>query len=148
MRAFRQRLGLIVGIATLLAVAATPPASAQQPSGTIELEIYKVGLIVGVSGGSGVLYFEGRGYPFSIGGVSLGATIGGSGAELLGEVYNLHSPYDIQGIYSATESGYAVAAGEGAAILQNARGVELHVRGKKIGLEFSIDLSGMAIELR
>jgi hypothetical protein len=46
------------------------------PSGTVDLTLYKAGFIVGGSGGSGTLTFKGKKYPVSIGGVSLGATIG------------------------------------------------------------------------
>jgi hypothetical protein len=143
-----RRFVPFAALAVLASLVFAMPARAQGPSGTIQIELFKAGFIVGVSGGSGTLYFQGNAYPLSIGGVSLGATIGASSADLIGEVYNLQNPYDIQGIYSATESGYAVAGGEGAALLQNTRGVELHLRGKKVGLEFSMDLSGMAIELQ
>ncbi len=139
---------LFLVLAVMAAFVTLVPSRAQAPSGTIQLEFFKAGFIVGVSGGSGMLFIKDNSYPLRISSVSLGATIGASSADLVGEVYNLHSPYDIQGIYSATESGYAVAGGEGAALLQNSRGVELQLRGKKIGLEFSIDLSGMAIELK
>ena len=138
---------VLAALVALAAIAATAPAGAQ-PAAQIQLQIFKAGFVVGVSGGDGVLHFQGQSYPLVIGGVSLGATIGVARADLLGEVYNLNSPYDIQGIYSATQSGYAVAGGDSAAILQNSRGVELHVRGKQVGLEFSIDLSGMSISLR
>lgn len=128
----------------VLGVAA--PAKAQ--SGSIQIEIYKAGFIVGVSGGSGTLHHGGRAYPLTIGGVSLGATIGASRAELLGEVYNLRRPSDIEGTYTAVQAGVAVAGGEKVAELQNSKGVLLKIRGRQIGLEFSLDLSGMQIALK
>ena len=131
-----------------LAIAVSWSAPARAQTASIEMQIYKAGFIVGVSGGEGVLYHQGRAYPLSIGGVSLGATIGASKADLVGEVYNLRAPQDIQGIYQATRSGYAVAGGETGASLQNSVGVVLEVRGKQVGLEFSIDLSGMQISLQ
>ena len=82
------------------------------PDGTIELTLYKAGFIVGGSGGSGTLKFKGKQYPVSIGGVSLGATIGVSKAELIGEVYNMKQPGDIEGTYTAGQAGFAVAGGE------------------------------------
>lgn len=153
---------VIVALAALLAVMVVAPsgARAQGPvpgpgpgpgpgqAATIEVHIVKAGFIFGVSGGEGVLNFQGRSFPLVIGGVSVGASIGAAAADLYGEVYNLYSPYDIEGIYGATQSGYAVAGGGSAAILQNARGVELHLRGRQVGLEFSIDLSGMSIALQ
>ena len=118
------------------------------PDGTIELELYKAGLVVGASGGSGKLKFQGAEYPLKIGGVSLGATIGVSKAELVGEVNNLKTLGDIEGIYKATQAGLAVAGGDKVALLKNAKGVELKVKGKQIGLELSLDLSGMQLSLK
>ena len=138
---------IVFALLALVAAAAVTPARAQQPSATVQLQLLKGGFIIGLSGGAGVLYFQGQAYPLSIGGISIGATIGAASADLIGEVYNLYSPYDIQGIYSATRSSYAVAGGDAAAYLQNTRGVELHLRGKEVGLEFSVDLSGMSISL-
>ena len=139
-----------VALAMLLAglqfVAASDAARAQ--SGSIQIEIFKAGFIIGVSGGSGTLFYQGRSYPLSIGGVSLGATIGASKAELVGEVYNLRHPGDINGTYTAVQAGIAVAGGGKVAELQNSRGVVLKVSGRQIGLEFSLDLSGMQIGLK
>jgi lipid-binding SYLF domain-containing protein len=121
---------------------------ASAADGAIELEIYKAGLVVGASGGSGVLKFQGKDYPVRIGGVSLGATIGASKAELIGEVNNLKDPADIEGIYTSTQAGLAVAGGNKVAQLKNSKGVELKVKGKQIGLELSLDLSGMQLSLK
>ena len=148
MLALSRRSVLFAAFSLLFALATLAPSRAQAPAGTVQVSLFKAGFILGVSGGSGTLYFQNQAYPLSIGGVSLGATIGASGADLIGEVYNLRSPYDIQGIYSAAQSSYAVAGGAAAAVLQNSRGVELHLRGQQVGLEFSIDLSGMTISLK
>jgi len=118
------------------------------PDGTIELELYKAGLVVGVSGGSGKLMFQGKQYAVTLGGVSLGATIGASKAELVGEVKNLKNVADIEGVYTATQAGLAIAGGDKTAQLKNSKGVELNVKGKQIGLEFSLDLSGMQLSLK
>lgn len=117
-------------------------------NGSVELELYKAGFIVGGSGGKGTLKFGGKSYPLEIGGVSLGATIGFSKAELVGEVLNIKQASDIEGVFSATQAGIAVAGGSKVAELQNSKGVVLKVKGKQIGLEFSLDLSGMEIKLK
>jgi hypothetical protein len=118
------------------------------PSGTIEFTLYKAGFIVGGSGGSGTLKFKGKKYPVSIGGISLGATIGVSKAELVGEVYNLKKPGDIEGTYGAGQAGVAVVGGAKVAELKNSNGVLLKVKGKQVGLELALDLSGMEISLK
>jgi hypothetical protein len=118
------------------------------PDGTINLTLYKAGFIVGGSGGSGTLTFKGKKYAVDIGGVSLGATIGASKAELIGEVYNLKQPSDIEGTYSAVQAGVAVVGGGKVAELKNSKGVVLKVKGKEVGLELALDLSGMGVSLK
>jgi hypothetical protein len=125
------------------------PSYAQTPpSGEIRIEIISAGFIVGVSGGSGTLIYQGKRYPLSIGGVNLGAIIGASKAELSGRVYNLRKVSDIAGTYGETEAGYAVVTGRKAARLKNTKGVVLVVRGRQVGLEISLNLSGMQVSLR
>ena len=135
---------LLIGAGTLMYA----NLAAAAPSGTIELTLYKAGFIVGGSGGSGTLKFKGKKYPVNIGGVSLGATIGVSKAELVGEVYNLKKPGDIEGTYGAGQAGVAVVGGAKVAELKNSNGVVLKVRGKQVGLELALDLSGMEISLK
>ena len=121
---------------------------AEAATGSIAIKIVSAGFIIGASGGSGTLSFNGSQYPLSVGGVSAGATIGISGAELIGVAYHLHDVHDIEGIYSAVGAGLAIAGGRQAAQLSNARGVLLRLKGRKIGFMFSIDLSGMQISLK
>ena len=122
--------------------------AAAAPDGKIALTLYKAGFIVGGSGGDGTLKFKGKQYPVSIGGVSLGATIGVSKAELIGEVHNLKQPGDIEGVYTAVQAGVAVAGGGKVAELKNSKGVVLKIKGKQVGLELALDLSGMEIKLK
>jgi hypothetical protein len=129
----------------LAAVGVQRPAEAK--TGSVRIEVYKAGFIVGVSGGKGALTLAGKQYPLRIGGVSLGATIGASKAELIGRAYNLTNPEDIAGTYTAMEASVAVAGGGKVAKLKNSRGVVLEVQGRQVGAMFSIDLSGMEIAL-
>ena len=133
----------------LVASAAVLPARAQaQPDATIEITIFRAGFIVGGSGGSGILTFMGNGYNLSVGGVSVGATIGVARAEFIGEVYNLKDAKDIEGTYTAGTASAAAGGGVGVTELQNSRGVRLRLQGRQIGLMVSIDLSGMQISIR
>ncbi len=140
------RRGLIVSGAALATGALLSPAEAA--TGSISIRIFSAGFIFGDKRGTGILSFEGHQYPLSIGGISAGATIGASGTELVGTASHLHSPADIQGIYSSVGAGLSVAGGRSAAQLSNARGVVLGLRGRQVGFMFSIDLSGMQISLR
>ena len=137
-----------IGPAILAAVMlmALPPL-AHADTGSVRMRVGKAGFIVGVGGGSGVLHFHGRNYPFSVGGVSVG-TIGVASADLVGRAYNLRAPTDIIGTYAAVGSSIAVAGGVKAVRLQNQNGVVLVLRGRQAGFEASLALSGVTISMR
>jgi len=139
------RLGaVIVGMAALLA-ATSAPVHAQQ-TGAVRLTITKAGFIVGVGGGSGVLRFKGKDYRLRVGGISAG-TIGVAIADLVGTTSNLRTAADIAGSYTAVGASVAVAGGAKTARLQNSNGVILVLRGAQVGLELSLNLSGVTISL-
>jgi hypothetical protein len=136
---------LVAALAWLASGAGSPTRA---DTGTVRFQVVKAGFIVGVGGGSGTLVFKGRQYPLRVGGLSLGATIGASKADLVGRAYNLQRASDIAGTYSAVGGGVAAAAGASAIRLQNARGVVLELQGRNIGLEFNVNVSGVDIALR
>ena len=139
------RVGLVALATGLVSLAAGPAGAA---TGTVRVEVIKAGFIVGVGGGRGALVFQGRRYPLSVGGLSLGATIGASKADLVGRAYNLRRASDIAGTYTAVGGGVAVGGGASVIQLQNARGVVLELRGRNIGLEINANVSGVEIGLR
>jgi len=116
-----RRMSTLAAMAAASALLAFAPA-AHARNATIEIEIYKAGFIVGGSGGSGTLKLDGKRYPLSIGGVSLGATIGFSKAQLIGTVRNINKPSDIEGTFSAGTAGVAVAGGQ--RLLEDRAGLE------------------------
>ncbi len=139
------RRSLILSGAGLATAAFVVPAEAA--TGAISLHIASAGFIFGVTGGSGTLTFRGRQFPLRIGGISAGALIGVSATDLVGTAFNIHSPGDIAGIYSAIGAGMSIAGGRSNAQLSNANGVRLRLHGRQVGFSFSIDLSGMSISL-
>jgi hypothetical protein len=82
--------------------------TAYADSGSIRFNVIKAGFVVGGSGGSGTLVFHGRSYPLSIGEVSYGFTFGASATDFVGEVSNIRSPSDVNGVYAAAGAGAAV----------------------------------------
>jgi hypothetical protein len=134
----------VVAIAFTFAVA---PSQSYADTGAISVKISKVGFIVGVGGGSGVLTFQGKQYPLSIGGVSLG-TIGIAEMELVGTATNLNSAADVAGTYTALSASVAVAGGAKTATLKNSKGVVLNLKGREVGFEASVSLSGLTISLK
>jgi hypothetical protein len=137
------RVGLIA-IAALLSAASVANAD----SGTISIRIFKAGFIVGGSAGSGVLTFQGRSYPLSIGGLSYGFTFGASETHFHGTVSNIRRPSDVAGVYAQGGAGAAVIKGAQAVVLTNQSGAVLTLTGEQNGLIVSLDLSGLALSLK
>jgi lipid-binding SYLF domain-containing protein len=128
----------------LLAIVSLSSAS-YADEGTVTLTIYKAGWIIGGSGGSGSLYFQGRYYPLSTGGLDYGLVFGGSKTVLYGRVSNIWSPSDVAGVYGAAGAGLAVGPGARAIVLTNQKGAVLELAGRQVGLLANLDLSGLAI---
>jgi len=137
---------LTTAIAVFACLVAAAPAYAD--SGTITLTIYKGGWFIGGEGGSGTLSFQGRRYPLSVGGVSVGLVFGGSKTVLHGTVSHIQRPSDVAGVYGAGGAGAALGAGARAIVLTNNKGAVLQLQGRQIGLMANADLSGLAISMR
>jgi hypothetical protein len=138
--------------AALIALTALTGASlssaAQADEGFINITVVKAGWIIGGSGGSGTLTFQGRRYPLSVGGISYGLVFGAAKTNLRGRVSNIFRPSDVAGVYGAAGAGLAVGRGASAIVLTNQKGAVLEVSGREVGLLANADLSGLAITLR
>jgi hypothetical protein len=139
------KCGAAMLAASFMLIATALPSYAE--TGAVRFRVAKAGFIVGAGGGSGTLVFRGRSYPLSIGGLSIG-TIGAASADVVGRAYNLRQPQDIAGTYTAVGAGVAVAGGGTAARLRNANGVVMELRGRQVGLEASLNLSGITVSMR
>ena len=143
-RIFRTLMsGAMLGLVGLASFSTTSRAE----TGAVRVVFTKAGFIVGVGGGRGILTFRGHDYPFSVSGMSLGATIGGSTNKMIGRALNIRAPGDIAGSYSTIGAGGALAGGAGGVQLQNANGVVLQLHGVKAGLELSAAVGGVTITM-
>lgn len=139
--------GLKVGLLALaMLFGAVSMASAA--SGSISLRIFKAGFVVGGSAGDGVLTFQGRRYPLSIGGLSYGFTFGASETRFHGRVRNIRRPSDINGVYAQGGAGAALGRGAQVIVLTNQNGAILELSGAQKGVIVSLDLSGLALSLK
>ena len=136
---------IIIALAALLAAAATP---ARADEGTVTIQFFKAGWVVGGSFGSGVLNFRGQMYGLSVGGLSYGFTFGGSQTSLHGRVRNIRRASDIEGVYGAGSAGAAIIRGAQAVVLTNQKGAILELSGRQTGLIVNLDLSGLALTLK
>jgi hypothetical protein len=116
-------------------------------SGTVTLTIYKAGLVIGGSGGSGTLRFRGKHYALSAGGLDYGLVFGASKTVLRGKVSHIRRPSDVAGVYGAAGAGLALGTGARGMVLTNQNGAVLELTGEQVGLLANVDLSGLAITL-
>jgi len=146
MRRYISHFAVVALLGLCGVVGATTPTRAD--TGTVSVVVTKGGFIIGVGGGEGVLTYRGHHYPFSVSGMSVGATIGASTTKLVGRAINLRGPQSIEGSYNVIGAGGALAAGAGGVQLQNANGVILQLSGPKVGLELSAAVGGVTIRLK
>ena len=136
--------GAVLGLVAMASLSTVSHAE----TGSIRVEFTKAGFIVGVGGGRGILTFRGHHYPFTVSGMSFGATIGASTNRLVGRALNMRAPGDLAGTYSAIGAGGALAGGAGGAQLQNAKGVILQLQGVKVGVELSAAVGAIEITMQ
>jgi hypothetical protein len=143
---YLRPLTLLAAVALLIFGGTLRPSRAD--TGVVRATVTKAGFIVGVGGGRGTLGFHGHSYPLAFSGMSFGATIGLSSADLSGHAYHMRTPEDIEGTYTAIGTGAALALGVGFVRLRNAKGVVVELRGLRVGVELSVAMSGLIVRLR
>ena len=125
--------GFRAALVALFALAGAGVSSAAHAdSGTIWIRELKGGWFIGASGGSGTLFFHGRSYPLSIGGLSAGC-LRRFGDELYGHVTNIRRPSDVAGVYGGAGAGAAIVVGARMIVLQR-KGSRVALSGRQVGL--------------
>jgi hypothetical protein len=137
-----------LAVIALLAFVFPVTSSQAQAPGYVRVNFAKAGLLVGAGGGTGVLTYRGRNYPFRVSGLSLGVTAGASVSRLEGWASGIADVTDFAGSYSAVGAGGALVGGAGGVNLRNEKGVVLILKGPKAGMEFAANLSGIRISLK
>ena len=141
----RRILGLMGAIVLGLGLTVARAAD-KTPDATLALHAGSVAIGLGVSWGGGTLTFQGKDYPISVTGLSVGA-VGASSVEASGKVYNLKNLSDFNGNYTAAMAGGAVAGGGGVVTMKNQNGVVIHLTSTTQGLSLTLAAEGMKISL-
>jgi len=128
-------------------VAASPTLAAdEKPSGTVEIKQTQIAFIGSGNLGGGKLFFQGKAYPFTIGGLG----IGGFGVQTMtatGNVYHLKDVSQFDGAYAQGRAGITLgSADNGGLWLQNEDGVVIQLKAKREGL--ALGVGGDAIYIR
>ena len=103
-------------------------------------------MLVGGGQAKGVLHYQGKTYPFTAKGMSVGG-VGVTKVDATGDVYFLNKLEDFPGIYSAATIGATVVKGAGGAQFQNDKGVFISVKNKSEGVGLSLGLAGVNIQM-
>jgi hypothetical protein len=141
-----QRVRLLAAAALAGGLFAATSAVAA-PDGTVEFHGGHVAFIAGVNWGSGTLHYRGRRVPLKVSGVGVGS-IGANSYTISGEVYNLHSPSDIVGVYTAISASATAGAGAGVLDMTNGKGVEIKARSTSAGLALTLAPTGMNVQMK
>src|SRR6202451_4077340 len=145
-------IALVSGVAASAdSASSTPPvAEGAIPSAYVWLSGGSVAIGVGYTWGHGTLYYskDQKQYKFKLSGVSI-ADVGGAGITAEGEVFNLASPADLSGNYSAVTAGVTIIEGGSVAYLKNDKnGVVIQLHSQTGGLRFNLSANGMHITLQ
>lgn len=130
-------------------VLSVPTASAddRKPSATVSIKQTQVAFLLSGTLGGGTLYYKGKSYSFSIGGLGVGG-IGVSSLEATGKVYEMKSLSDFAGLYGQARTGWAAGEkGEGKMWLQNEAGVVIELKAKRDGVMLAMGADGVLIQM-
>jgi hypothetical protein len=137
---------LMVATLVLAMVLAAGAALADEPSGTISMEIGSAAAGIGPVWGQGVLTYQGTTYQFKVRGFEKFA-VGGEKLSVDGDVYNLTKVSDIEGKYKKAEpAGLTFIEGKKDLVIQNGKGVTINLKGKAKGVSLDVVKTGLVIK--
>src|SRR5208337_5275003 len=127
----------------------SPDVAGSIPSAYVWLSGGSVAVGIGYTWGHGTLYYskDQKQYPFKLSGISI-VDVGAAGINAEGEVYNLTSPADLSGNFSAVTAGLTVFEGGSVAYLKNEKGVVIKLHSQTGGLRFNLSANGMHLTLQ
>lgn len=135
-------------VIALFTVVLSATESIAQVSGYVRVKFVKASVMMGAGGGSGVLAYGGRNYPFRVSGLSVGVAAGASVSRMEGWASGIKQVSDFAGTYSAVGAGGAFVGGAGGVHLTNEKGVRMALQGPRAGMEFAANLNTIRISLK
>jgi len=134
--------------ATLLVAGLAMAADAKKPSGTVTIDETQFAFILGGSVGGGKLTFQGKEYPFKVGGLTAGANVGVSTMSAAGEVYDLKDISKFPGTYTKLDASITLGGGIGGLHLKNENGVIMRLESRTQGLQLNVgSASGIKVTM-
>jgi hypothetical protein len=146
----RNRVLWMLIALTCLVCAVAAPGLAQEgtavSSGHVTMHIGRGAMLISVTGGRGVLTFQGREYPFSMGGMGFGL-LGVTAVDAEGEVYNMKSVEDFPGAYAQGSADWTAGSGQGVLWLTNTKGVSMKLHSSTKGVSLAVGGEGLVIRM-
>lgn len=135
---------LLFAMVALLA----PLASAEDkaPDATIRLSEGTVAAGIGWSWGKGTLHYMGKTYPVKVSGITV-AEVGITQAEASGNVYNLKSIEDFNGVFASAGAEGTAGKGAGVSSLRNSKGVVINLKSETKGANIKVAAEGLKLEI-
>ena len=147
-KAGRKALGLAMAVVAVVALqhgSAFAQSGKLTKSGTVTIDQVQVAFIFSGNVGGGKLHYNGKTYPFSIGGLGVGG-FGVSSIDATGTVYNLKRLSDFAGAYGQARTGIVVGdLSAGTLWLENPQGVYLKLAAKRKGVALSLGVDAIYI---
>lgn len=133
--------------AFLLATFASARDADDKTVATITITAKAVGAGAGYAWGDGVLHYNGKDYPITVDGLTIG-TVGANTIEATGDVYDMKSLSDFDGTYAAAVGGATVGGGGGGVAMKNQHGVGVHMTATTRGVSLTLGASGVKMALK
>jgi hypothetical protein len=138
----------VLGALLLATLAASSFAAAEdkKPEATVKLSEGSVAAGIGWSWGRGELNYKGKTYHFKVEGLSVGE-VGYTEAKAKGNVYNLKSLDDFDGLYAVASAGATAEKGKGATAVVNDKKVEMVLTSITKGASLKMAAEGVKVKL-
>jgi len=138
----RRRGSRIAAVVLLVLLSVLPGgrllAAESKPSATVEIQQTQIAFIGSGNLGGGKLFFNGKTYKFTIGGLGIGG-IGITTMTATGNVYNLKEVSQFAGTYAQGRVGVTVGSSDNGGLwLQNESGVVMQLKAKREGVALSL----------
>jgi hypothetical protein len=134
----------LAGMVALLAGRAL--AEDKTPDATLTLTEGSVAAGIGWTWGNGELNFQGKTYRVKVDGLSV-AEVGVTKATASGNVYNLKSIADFEGVYAAAGAEGTAGKGAGVSSLRNGKGVVINLKSETKGANIKVAAEGLKLKV-
>ena len=138
MKTFARAFGALAVAAALLAGGLALADEKKTPDGTVVIDSTQFALVLGGSTGGGTLTYKGKTHEFKLSGLTVGANVGVTKIDAVGEVYDLKDVAKFPGTYTQWDASATLGGGAGALYLKNENGVVMKLTSRNKGLQINV----------